>query len=179
MARYSTRPTGPADELGLLIGRAISEGILEGLRSSIEEARQSLTPLQNEVLEIFRRDALAQLDDEKREAEELANVLRPCDEPGCDRQAVARGLCRRHYARLTYRERRERQGATVSPRAERALPASPPKVKRQDVAAIAPIVRRKKEQEDRGAEAAVAEAAEAKKEVSVDSVARFFGIGNK
>lgn len=182
MARHHARNQGPADELGILIGQAISEGILEGLRDAVETAQKELAPLHAEVLSILRRDAESQIAAERAEAEELANIHRPCGDPGCGRQAVARGLCRRHYARLTYRERRERMGVTVEPRAEREpVPAAPNKrVAKKGVAAIAPIVRRKKELDEAGAERGDLAAPDNRTEtsaVTAESVARFFGLG--
>lgn len=180
MARHHARNQGPADELGILIGQAISEGLLEGLRDAVEAAQKELAPLHAEVLGILKRDAEAQIAAERAEAEELANIQRPCGDPGCGRQAVARGLCRRHYARLTYRERRERMGATVEPRAERAAPvaASKKRVQKPSVSAIAPIVRRKKELGAVEAESTATKAPETASEaVTAESVARFFGIG--
>lgn len=178
MARHHARNLGPADELGILIGQAISEGLLEGLRGAVEAAQKDLAPLHAEVLGILQRDAESQIASERAEAEELANIQRPCGDLGCGRQAVARGLCRRHYARLTYRERRERMGATVEPRAERAPPASLKRVPKKGVSAIAPIVRRKKELDETEGERSTSTVAEPRSEaVTAESVARFFGIG--
>lgn len=175
MARQNPRPAGPADELGLLIGKAISEGLVEGLRRSFDAVRNELLPLHDEVLEGLRKELEAHLSVAKEEAEEFASLTRPCEDPSCERQAVARGLCRRHYARLTYRERRERQGAVVTPRAERRVP-SRGKVKKKPVAAIAPIVRRKKDADEQAPVAETAAPVAKTDTVSVDSVARFFGV---
>lgn len=179
MARQHTRTLGPADAMGLLIGHAISEGLLQGLRGAVSEVRADLEPFHSEVLNALRRELEEQISAAKAEAEELASLTRPCAEEICDRQAVARGLCRRHYARLTYKERRERQGASVTPRANDRLPPGGGKVKKKNVAAIAPIVRRKKDtyEIEVAGKAPPREAEEAKPEVTAESVARFFGIG--
>ena len=52
--------------------------------------------------------------DERLAAIARSESLHPCEEEGCDEPAVARSLCRRHYARRLYQERKERLGVTGS-----------------------------------------------------------------
>ena len=116
---------------------------------------------------------------EAEEAELL--VSRTCEDEGCKRRAVARGLCRRHYARLTYRERRERQGfVTKGRRRDEAADEGGQKVKKKAVAPVAPIVRRKKEEEEKKEATRALPPPAARQDqpgtVSVANVARFFGL---
>ena len=160
--------------LGEWIGQAIGEGISEGAQRAIGEAAPTFQPLVDEILQALRQDlqtrvaeaalqALAAHDSE-HETEMLAEIARteatrPCIEDGCTESAVSRNLCRKHYARKLYQERRERVGAhgfrVVQPRTFGSYGGQPVAQSKPLVAAVAPIIRRKRSD---GIEAPVAAA---------------------
>lgn len=154
MAR-SRRGSGRAsDDFGRLVGEALGEGIALSMRAAVERLRDELKPLGSELASVIIKEA------ENAAAASLPASdpevgVRRCSEAGCIRRAIARGMCRRHYARQTYREKKERNaslGLEAKPRVRRKREASDvveeafvpaaPKV----VAAVPPMVRKRREE---------------------------------
>lgn len=110
MARTKRESGRWSNEMGQLVGRALGEGLAKGLQGSMEKLRAELAPLGTELAAMLLREAeLAAAEAIPSTDEELGR--RRCSEPGCIRRAIARGMCRRHYARQTYREKKDRLSA--------------------------------------------------------------------
>jgi len=166
-----------SDEIGQALGEALAKGIAAGMQESLAAIRSELSALGDEVAKSLvdqaRRGRLGTPDP-------LDPALRKCQEPGCSGKAIARGFCRRHYARLVYQERKARTPPGVpiratKPRAERSESAEPAKA----VAPVAPIVRRKGSEADAPPDAAKDTTREGEAQaaaVTAQSVARFFGL---
>lgn len=172
-----------AADLGSLLGQAFAEGLAEGLQASVNQVEQMALPLAEEVLELLRGDyervakEVAEMTAAQAVAAAEYEATRRCGHASCERRAIARGLCRKHYARKIYQERKDREdgGKVVDIRAAKTatsaaapaasaplaesldVSASSPaarvstpraqggrKLEKKTVAAVAPIVRRKK-----------------------------------
>ena len=189
-------------DLGRWIGEAIGEGIALGTQKAFEEVGQELAPLVEAMVQSLRQELTASLANtaENEAFVEAVEGARTCAEQGCGEPSLARSLCRRHYARKLYQERKERlgTGSTGAPRRRqsvlRAVSEGEETVNDRKLAAVAPIIRRKKSELPVAAErtpemaqplaaaanggpmAAFAAAGAAAPNVSVESVARFFGL---
>jgi hypothetical protein len=149
--------------LGEWLGQAIGEGISEGASRAMGDGEPTFQPLVNEIVEVLRRELQASVAeaalqavaaaDSEYESDELAEIARaestrPCIEDGCTESAVSRNLCRKHYARKLYQERRERIGAhgfrVVQPRTLGSYGGETVAQSKPLVAAVAPIIRRKR-----------------------------------
>lgn len=170
-----------ARQLGIAMGEALGEGLAEGVEKAFAAVRAELTPLADGVLALLRREveelAAAALEAPEPEA------LRGCVSPACPRRAVARGLCRRHYARQVYQERKARLApvGTTVPRRRARAPEEEERVpvEKKHLSPVAPIVRRKRLEPSVPAVAvAAASAATAAHNGGVDvkNIARFFGL---
>lgn len=176
-----------ADALGQIIGQALGEGLMLGLEQAFATVRVELEPLRAEVLAALRREASEMADRTAREIADAAAAeeARICGDNGCNRKPVARGLCRKHYARKVYEERKLRTGGgPVRARKPRSLVEGGTAVSKKPVvvAAVAPIVRRRKADAPE-AEPVVAEQAERTvslapppKAVTAESIAKLWGI---
>lgn len=142
------------NDLGAAIGAALGEGIAEALAQSLDKLRAELEPLGVDLVDVLRRDVKAFAEEQAtaavREAEATGlygpDGLRTCQEQGCPRRAIARALCRKHYARTVYQERKARQstGGVYVPRRRPRAVLEGDTLDKKVVAAVAPIVRRKK-----------------------------------
>jgi hypothetical protein len=203
MARtYGSSPdTFAIAGLGRWIGEALGEGILAGAQGALAELGQELAPVVEDILAHLREGLETALAESSDVAEVSAPTgTRTCEEPGCQEPSLARNLCRKHYARRLYQERKARQG-TGSPPAPRRRPRmemGEHAVMEKKLAAVAPIIRRKKSDEPAAIEApqiVFTPPSEptnvtplplpqpppppppaAPAGISVESVARFFGI---
>lgn len=179
MARAKIGKQHPlGSELGGLIGEALGDGIAAGLEGAFERVRRELAPLGAELAALAARAAPSDADDE-----EIALGQRPCAEARCERRAIARGLCRRHYARQVYQERKAREGKVVgAPRRRPRLVEAPaaPAVPARKLAPVAPIVRRKRPEGEPApvTSAPMPAAATHSQGVTVESMARFLGVKN-
>lgn len=195
-------------EFGRWIGEAIGEGIALGTQKAFDEIGQELAPLVDAMVESLRA-GLAESLASTVESDEFVQVTegaRQCEEQGCTEPSLARSLCRRHYARKLYQERKERLGTGASaprrrPGVLRSVPTGEDSVNEKKLAAVAPIIRRRKSELPAVANlpelaqpmaaaanagpmggpmasqmAAYAAASQAAPNVSVESVARFFGL---
>ena len=202
MARQhrGTQQEFSAAGIGQWIGEAIGEGLAQGTQQAFAELGAELAPLVNEMIGVLRRDltaSFARLEVVEELEEEIPASYghKRCEEPGCSDPALARNLCRRHYARKLYQEHKGRVGPSVAAKPRRR---PPPEVGEEHViekklAPVAPIIRRKKVEtlvaapvaSPLPAAASVPVPASAPSnvlpmppptsEVLVDSVARFFG----
>jgi len=132
--------------MGRHIGEALAGGIAEGLRGALASLQDEIAPLGHDLAQFVRARALSGLD-ASGEGERL------CHEAGCGRRAIARGLCRRHYARQAYREKKERTAGSGErperrPRAARVHDGDDASEPLQRVVApVAPIIRRRRSEE--------------------------------
>jgi len=204
MARQTTVQETPAfaRELGDLIGQALGEGIAQGLTNSLGRSRTALAPITNELVGWLRNQALAAIpaavqsgDGAVQEGSAAAysaysdDGRRVCTEAGCGDSALARGLCRRHYARILYQERKARQVASGvvrpirQPRVRAAEVEGGTEVEeRKNVRPVAPIVRRKTAAEVAAVPVAAANGPILPTAVappSAEAVARWLGIAGK
>lgn len=196
------RPYGSSQDalsiagLGEWIGEALGEGIILGAQGALAELGQELAPLVDDILGNLREGLETALAETPAHQEQsLSAGTRFCEEPGCQEPSLARNLCRKHYARRLYQERKARLGAgsALAPRRRPRLDVGEQSVMEKKLAAVAPIIRRKKSDGPVVAEAppivfAPSEPATvtqlptpqpppaAPAGVSVESVARFFGI---
>jgi hypothetical protein len=200
---------------GVTIGQALGEGIAAGIRSATSQASREVLPLVNEIVELLRREALAaraaapqvtlaagyissEADEQLAALARAETAAHACEEAGCTEPALARSLCRRHYSRQLYQERKERVGAhgfrLVQPSTQIVFGGGNAVPEKKPVVAVAPIIRRKRnEATETAAPAAPAfklipqshvpeadspmAAAAAASGVTVAGIARFFGIG--
>jgi hypothetical protein len=170
-----------ARAIGAGLGDALAEGIAEGVEAAFETIRQELLPLAEEVLTLLRREALEAA---VEVVEDPTLGVRYCTGPGCERRAVARGLCRRHYARQVYQERKARQpreGVSAPRRRPRltAVEGGGDLVEKKSVVPVAPIVRRKRGENTEAVPVLpVAAVPAAQNAITVESVARWLGVKN-
>lgn len=159
--------TDSVRSLGDWIGQSLGEGIAQGMQNAMGGSSDALQPLVDEIVNALRQQLiaaqaaaapLAAHDSHDESYQDAANddaaqiaraeEMRPCIEEGCTEAAVSRNLCRRHYARKLYQERKERLGATgfrvVQPRTIGSFGGEPVAERKPHVAAVAPIIRRKR-----------------------------------
>lgn len=136
-------------ELGRVLGAALGEGIAEGLRPALKQLREELDPLGYEVARSLSRATEPSAAAPLAEGEAPGEGLRRCAESGCGRRAIARGLCRRHYARQAYREKKQRASETGAEpsRESRAQEDAEAEAEKKVVAPVPPVIRRRKEGE--------------------------------
>ena len=145
--------------IGQWIGEAIGEGLAQGTQQALTELGAELAPFVGEIVAALRRDlteSFKQLDEVAEEhqaasyghpAASAAYGMKCCKDPGCTEPALARNLCRRHYARKLYQERKGRQGtvrAAAAPRRRPVVLEGEDTVVERKLAPVAPIIRRKK-----------------------------------
>ena len=99
-----------SDDFGRLVGEALGEGMALSMRAAVERLREELKPLGSELATVIIKETETAAAAALPEADPEAGMRR-CSENGCIRRAIARGMCRRHYARQTYREKKERNAA--------------------------------------------------------------------
>jgi len=206
------------NDFGLNVGQALGEGLTSGLRSALSDVSHTFRPLVDEILLLLRQEALAAQaamsqfslapEEVTTEADEQLAALaraeaaaRACEEPGCSDPALARNLCRRHYSRRLYQERKDRLGAqgfrVVQTRTHPVFGGNSVADKKPVI--VAPIIRRKNHAPAAAAAApapqpvvpaykppiAVPEvdgpiaAAAAASGVTVEGIARFFGLAKE
>lgn len=154
MARSRRGSGRGSEDFGRLIGEALGEGIALSMRAAVERLRDELKPLGSELASVIIKEtenaAATTLP-----ASDPEDGVRRCSEAGCIRRAIARGMCRRHYARQTYREKKERNaalGLDDKPRVRRkrevsvAAEATPVPVAPKVVAAVPPMVRKRRDE---------------------------------
>jgi hypothetical protein len=138
-------------KFGLWIGEALGEGIAAGTRQAFESLGEELAPFVQELVDALRDELVASLASASA-ADTVATRAssRLCEEAGCGEPALARNLCRRHYARKLYQERKARQGTGTGSVPRRRIRAQldgerggEPVIEKK-LAAVAPIIRRKK-----------------------------------
>lgn len=175
-----------ARSVGVAFGTALGEGLRAGLAPALSQLDHEFKGTAEVLVARLRELAVNALAMPPAPAEE--SLERRCTVGGCDLKAVARGRCRRHYAQLIYRERRERNVPAPrtkgkSAKKERgpttaASQAPAPKV----IAPVAPTVRRKGAIVGRdsippaAAGPAPTSTDASGSDVQVDDVARFFGL---
>jgi hypothetical protein len=142
MSRGSTSAAG----IGQWIGEAIGEGIALGAQHAFEQLGQDIAPIVAAMVDSLRQEMI---DAAARAAPAVEAIVlertRHCEEAGCPEPALARNLCRKHYARKLYQERKQRQdvgGALPRRRARREFEGE--SVVEKKMAAVAPIIRRKR-----------------------------------
>ncbi len=174
-----------ARQLGRSLGEAFGSGLRDAIERALEKLHQELSPVTAALFKLREREAPA---DEASVSEIVPPMLRDCAAPGCSAHPVARGLCRKHYARQIYQERKERQGLEP-PRPRRAATTSAvgdAVEEKKPVVPVAPIIRRKRV--TAAAAAANATASELPQtdgaptpttapEITPESVARWLGLG--
>lgn len=187
---------GMSARLGQWIGQAIGEGIAQGTQGAFAALGREVAPLVEAVLEGLRQQLAATVAAAVPVEEvPIPDGMRLCEEPDCTEPALARNLCRRHYARKLYQERKARLGGGVV-LVPRASPSDGggTSVFDKKLAPVAPIIRRKRSDLPVVAEplplaaasnsppasvtplAAAAQTPPPGSGVSVESVARFFGL---
>lgn len=133
---------------GDLIGRALGQGLAEGLQGAFARVRTELEPVGLELARLLADEVRL----EQQTAETLAELeARRCEEEGCFARPVARNLCRKHYARQMYQERKKRSSVREPRRNGGRVPSvgegEEMSVKKV-VAAVPPVVRRRKNGEE-------------------------------
>jgi hypothetical protein len=184
-------------DFGRWIGEAIGEGIALGTQQAFDQIGEELAPIVEAMVQSLRDGLTASLAEtvDSEVQEQVAEGTRVCIEAGCGEPSLARSLCRRHYARKLYQERKARLGvgSVSAPRHRPSVAPGGDSVVEKKLAAVAPIIRRKKSEpavslvpdlpQPMAAAApspslmpSFAAPAPTGPSVSVESVARFFGL---